>query len=90
MEWETILSDTVKDGKIRELHLSRIPVLKTCNNWKNVKPIGWIDHEMTHSHYKGGLVKFNEKIYFVKESTFNAINQYIKFRFLQLIEVISE
>ena len=90
MEWETILSDTVKDGKIRELHLGRIPVLKTCGNWKKVIPIGWIDHKMPNSHYKGGLVKFNGKIYFVKETTFEAINQFVRFRFPQLIEVIME
>ena len=90
MEWETVLRDTVKDGKIRELHLSKIPVLKTCDNWKKVKPIGWVDHKMMHSHYKGGLVKFNGKIYFVREMTLNAINRYIEFKFSQLIEVIEE
>ena len=90
MEWETVLSDSVKNGQIRELHLSRIPVLKTCDNWKNVKPIGWIDHKMRHSNYKGGLVKFNGKIYFVREATLDAIRQYINIRFSQLIVVIPE
>ncbi len=88
MEWETILRNAVSNGKIREIHLGKIPVLKTCDNWKNVKPIGWVDHKMKHSHYKGGLVKLEGKIYFVKDITLYALNQYIEFKFSKLIDVI--
>lgn len=81
MEWEKVLSNAVKNGQIRELHLQKIPVLKTCNNWKEIKPIGWIDHKMRHSHYRGGLVKLNDKIYFVREQTINALSEYIRWKF---------
>ena len=40
MEWQKILADSVQDGKIKELHLKKIPVLKTCDNWREVEPIG--------------------------------------------------
>lgn len=90
MEWEDLLKDSVKEGRIRELYLKKIPTLKTCNNWRDVKPIGWIDHKMQYSHYKGGLVKLNGKIFFVTDKTISALSPYMEFKFPQLIEVIKE
>ncbi len=90
MEWDNILKDAVHEGKIRELYLKKIPVLKTCDNWKIVEPIGWIDHQMQLSHYKGGLVRLNGKIFFVTDRTINALSEYIDFKFSQMIEVINE
>lgn len=88
MEWQSLLSDAVKDGNIRELHLGKLPVLKTTNNWRLVKPIGWVDHQMKHSHYRGGLVKLNDKLYFVQEGTIKAIEEFISFSFPKRINVI--
>lgn len=90
MEWEKVLADAVRDGKIRELHLGKIPHLKTCNNWRDVEPIGWIDHQMKFAHYKGGLVKLNDKIYFVKDKTIDAISEYVKLNFNQNITVTKD
>ncbi|HPA72483.1 MAG TPA: hypothetical protein PKY31_09450 [Spirochaetota bacterium] len=90
MEWEKILADAVQDGSIRELYLGKIPHLKTCNNWREVEPIGWVDHQMKLAHYKGGLVKLNDRIYFVKEQTINAISEFVKLSFKHTITVIKE
>lgn len=90
MEWEKLLADSVKDGKIRELYLSKIPQLKTCNNWKEVVPIGLVDHKMKHSHYKGGLVMLNDKIYFVTDKTISALTEFVKFNFRQQIQVLED
>mgnify|MGYP000870017522 FL=1 len=90
MEWEKILADSVVDGKIRELHLKKIPVLKTCNNWRDVEPIGWIDHKMKFSYYKGGLVKLRGSIYFVPEKTINALSEFINWKFPRHIDVVSD
>ena len=90
MEWEKILIDAAKDGSIRELYLGKIPHLKTCNNWRDVEPIGWIDYQMKHAYYKGGLVKLNDRIYFVKEQTIDAISEFVKLKFSQNITVIKE
>jgi len=90
MEWEIYLKDSVQEGKIRELHLKKIPTLKTCNNWKEVKPIGWVDHEMKYSHYKGALVKLHDKIFFVTDKTIDALSPYMKFKIPQVIEVIKD
>ena len=90
MEWESYLADSVKDGKIRELYLKKIPVLKTCDNWKKVELIGWIDHQMNLSHYRGGLVKLGGKIFFISEKTIEALSSYISWKFPQRIKVIQD
>ncbi|HSV95643.1 MAG TPA: hypothetical protein VLM75_01785 [Spirochaetota bacterium] len=90
MEWERILADSVTDGKVKELHLKKIPVLKTCNNWREVEPIGWVDHQMKFSYYKGGLVKLKGNIYFVPEKTINALSEYINWKFPLAISVYKD
>lgn len=90
MDWDNILKDSVKDGKIRELYLQTLPVLKTCDNWKLVEPVGWIDHQMKLSYYKGGIVRLYGKLYFVPEKTLNALSEYVSFKFPQKIIVTKE
>lgn len=87
MEWERILADAVKDGQIRELHLRKIPVLKTTTNWKKVELVGWVDHQMKYSHYKGGLVKLNDNLYFVQEKTIKALQEFMDWNFPRKIIV---
>jgi len=90
MEWEVILADSVKDGKIRELHLKKLPVLRTTSNWKKVELLGWLDHQMKYTHYKGGLVKLNGKLYFVQEKTIKALEEFMKWNFPGRIQVVTD
>lgn len=90
MEWEIILADSVKNGTIKELYLKKIPVLRTCNNWKDVEPIGWVDHRMKFSHYKGGLVKLGEKLFFVQEKTINALRPFLELKFHQKVQILKD
>ncbi len=90
MDWENILKDSVKDGTIKEVYLSKVPVLRTTSHWKSVELIGRIDHKMRHSHYKGGLVKLNGKLYFVQDKTINVLREYMKWNFPIEITVITK
>jgi hypothetical protein len=90
MEWEKVLRNSVQDGKIKESHLKKIPVLKNCEDWKSVKPIGYVDHEMKYSHYKGALVKVNARIFFVRHQTIEVLSEYIKWKIPKKIEVIPD
>ena len=87
MQWEKILADAVNNGKIRELHLSKVPSLKTVENWDMVKPIGLVDHRTKHAHYKGALVKYNGNIYFVSDGKIDALSQWINWKFPITIKV---
>jgi len=90
MEWEVILADAVKDGTIRELHLSKLPVLKTTTNWKKVEFIGWVDHQLKYTHYRGALVKLNDKLFFVRESTVKALNEFLNWKAKNVIRVVKD
>ena len=79
-EWEKVLVDSVKDGKIRELYLGKIPVLKACNDWKLVQPIGSVDYQMSLAHYKGIIAKYKSKIYFIPENVVNALAEFVKWK----------
>lgn len=89
MEWEKTLADAVKDGTIKELYLRKLPMLRTTTNWKKVELVGWIDHQMKHSHYKGGLIRLNGKLYFVQEKTIQALQPYMSWNFPQRIKVVT-
>jgi hypothetical protein len=90
MEWEKILASSVVNGTIKEINLKKIPVLKTCNNWREVEPLGWVDHPMQHSHYKGMLAKLNGKIYFVPDKIITALSEFITWNLSLQIRVIKD
>lgn len=90
MEWEKILRNAVKDGKIRESALKKIPVLKNCENWRHVKPVGRIDHSMKFSHYRGIIVMLNDKIYFVSDNTIDALSEFVTWNIKKRIDVVEK
>ncbi len=89
MEWEKILSESIKDGQIKELHLRKLPVLKTVDDWKRVELLGWIDHQFKYTHYKGGLVKVNDRLFFVQDKTIKALQGFMDWNFPTRIRVFS-
>ena len=90
MEWEKILVDSVVNGTIKELYLRKLPVLKTVDNWKRVELVGWIDHQMKYTYYKGGLVKLNGRLYFVQDKTIKALQEFMKWDFPAKIVVLKD
>lgn len=90
MEWEKILSDSVEDGKIRELHLSKIPTLKSCENWDKVVPIGLVNHRTKHAYYKGALIRYNTKIYYISDQKIDSLSQWINWKFPTTLKVVKK
>jgi hypothetical protein len=62
--------------------------LKTTDNWKKVELVGWVDHQMKYTHYKGGLVKLNGKLYFVQDKTIKALQEFMNWNFPTKIKVV--
>jgi hypothetical protein len=88
MDWEVILRDSVKEGNIRALHLTKIPVLKNCTNWRDVEILGEIDYQSKKALYQGVLVKLKGKIYFVTRPVFYAVSEYLNIKRLHKITVV--
>jgi hypothetical protein len=87
MEWEKTLRDSVKNNSIKELHLKKIPTLKSCEDWTKVSEVGTVDHKTKYAHYKGGLVRLGENLYFLPDGTITALSQFRKWNFKAKITV---
>jgi len=90
MEWEKVLRDSVKEGTIRELHLRHVPVLKNCENWNQVTEIGLVDHHTKYAHYKGILVKYGERLFYVPEARMQALAPFRPWKSKNSIKVIKD
>ena len=87
MEWEKILRDAVKENSIKELHLRKVPSLKTCEDWKKVAEVGLVDHKTKYAHYKGGLVKYGDRLYFVADQRLEALTPFRAWNFKSKIKI---
>lgn len=87
MDWDFILKDAVKGGAIKELHLRKLPSLKTVDDWTKVQEVGLIDHRTKYAHYKGALVKYGERLYFVAEQRLEAVAPFRPWNFKTKIKV---
>ena len=90
LEWDRILKDCVQNGEIRELHLRKIPALKTVDDWKKVKELGLIDHKTKYAHFKGGIVKYGDRIFYVSDPRLEAVSSYRKWSFGKKLRVLED
>lgn len=86
-EW---ISFIIKKSAIPEKRLTLLPVLRTCDNWKKVLPLGLVDHVTSLAVYRGALVELNGKLYFVRKETLAALQGEINWQFPRLVEVLKE
>jgi hypothetical protein len=87
MEWEKVLRDAVQGNSIKELHLRKVPTLKTADDWNKVIEVGLVDHKTKYAHYKGGLVKYGDRLFFVSDERIDAIAQFRKWSFKSKIKI---
>ncbi len=87
MEWEKVLRDAVKEGSIKELHLRKVPSLKTCEDWNKVAELGLVDHKTKYAYYKGGLVKYGDRLFFVSQERLDAVSPFRKWDFKTKIKI---
>lgn len=87
-KYEEILRNSVVDNKIKAEHLRHIPKLKTCDRWHDVIFLGRVNHKFKHSHYDGGLVKLNGKIYYINAKQIQSIVSFTKWNTSNIINVI--
>jgi len=90
MDINKLVLDGLKHRRIRELYLYQVPVLKTVDDWDNVKEIGKVYFKGKHASYNGGLANYKGKVYFIKDNTIIALSSLRKWEFNGEIEVVNE
>ena len=88
MDFNKFNVDVIKNNEIKEVHLKRMPALKTCDNWKEVQEVGLIDHKTRLMHYKGAIVKLKNNYYFVASERIDAVGVYRGWNFSTTLKVI--
>jgi len=83
-----VIALIVKKSEIPETKLKKIPVLKNCDNWKKVLPLGLVDHLTNLTAYRGALVEYAGKLYFVRKETMAVLHHDINWKVPRLVKVI--
>ncbi len=86
-EWHDFI---IKKKSISEEKLKMLPVIKTCDNWKKVLPLGLVSHSTGLSTYKGGVIEYGNKIYFMRKETMIALQKELKFNFPAILKITQE
>ena len=84
-EW---ITQILSKGKLPEKRLTLLPVLKTCDNWKKVLPLGLVDHHTRLVSYEGALVELDGRLYFVRRQTIAALRKARKWDFPRVISIV--
>ncbi len=87
---QKLIEDSLPDFQIRELYLYQLTTLKNIENWNLVTEIGKIHFKGKHINYHGGLIRFQNSIYFLPDSMINALSAFRRWNFSKNIYVIPE
>lgn len=90
MKWQEILRDAITGDTIKASTLRKIPHLKTCPYWDRATFLGRISHRLKFANYDGGLVKYENRIYYVNLSQIEALRPWIRWNVRKSITVIDD
>lgn len=83
-EW---IAYILKNGSLPEARLTLLPILKTCDDWKKVLPLGLVDYRTLLAAYEGALVELDGKLYFVRRQTISALKDVRKWNFPRVVKI---
>ena len=84
---DEILAAAKTKGVFSERKLTVLPLLKNCDNWKKVVPIGLIRHKTQIATYDGCLVELDGHAYFVRAETQAALKKEIAWGAIKTIRI---
>jgi len=88
MKWQEILRGSSSGDTITADMLRKIPHLKTCPYWDRATFLGSVTHQMKFASYDGGLVKYENRIYYVNRSQIEALRPYVRWDLRKKITVV--
>ncbi len=88
--WQEILKNSVHNGAIKAGHLRCIPHLKTCRYWDRAVFLGRVYYKLHYCTFDGGLIKYDNRIYYINSAQINALTPYLKWNLSKEITVMEE
>lgn len=77
---ETITADTLR----------KIPHLKTCLYWNRANFLGWVSCRLQFANYDGGLVKYENRIYYMNRSQIEALRHWTRWDLRKKVTVVQD
>jgi hypothetical protein len=90
LKWQDLLRHSVKGNSIRASLLKKIPHLKSCPYWDRAEFIGRLSHRVRFANYNGGLVLYDNRIYYVNLSQIEALRRYVKWDLRKSVSVVED
>lgn len=90
LKWQDILRNSVSGDSIKASNLRKIPQLKDCPYWDRAVFLGTLSYRVNLANYDGGLVKYDNRIYYVSRSQIEALRRYVRWNLRKRITVIEE
>ncbi len=88
MNYQVSLTDKVKGDTIASDALRRVPQLKSCPRWDRATFLGCIRHSLEFASYDGGLVIYEDRLYYVNRSQIEALRPFVRWNLKKLIRVV--
>jgi len=88
MKWQDVLRDSVTGDIIKSSSLRKIPQLKVCPFWDRAVFLGTVSHRVQFANYDGGLVKYDNRIYYVSRSQIEALRPWVHWNQKKVITVV--
>ena len=86
--WQDKLRNSIYGDTIKASALRKIPHLKTCPYWDRATFLGRICHRSKLVNYDGGLVKYENRVYYVNLSQIEVLRPWIRWDMRKKITVI--
>ncbi len=90
MKWQEVLRNSVKAETIRAGSLRKIPQLKNCPHWDRAVFLGCISFSIGFANYDGGLVKYDNRIYYVNRSQMEALRPWVRWDLRKQVTVVKD
>ena len=90
MKWQEILRNSVTEDTIKASTLQEDPPPQDLPYWDRATFLGRISHRLKFANYDGGLVKYDNRIYYVNRSQIEALRPWIRWDVRKMITVIED
>jgi hypothetical protein len=88
MKWQEVLRNQVRGDSISSAVLKKIPQMKDCPRWDHAEFLGTIRYTTPYAAYEGGLVVYENAIYYVNRAQIEALRSFVRWNLKKRISVI--
>ncbi len=88
MKYQPSLRDRIKGDTIASDVLRKVPQLRSCPRWDRATFLGCVQHTLEFASYDGGLVLYEDRMYYVNRSQIEALRPFVRWNLRKFIRVV--